>query len=340
MIERPRAASVRAVAVRDPAPGEVLVRSAAAGVCRGDLKILSGGLREEWVSYPCIPGHEWAGTVVATGDGVAGLAAGDRVVAEGAVPCGRCRACKAGDTHLCPGHETLGFTRPGGCAEMVVVPQHVVHHLPPHASLDAGVLVEPASCVLRALERVRPRAGESVAVVGTGTLGLLALRLARLYSPGLVVAVGIRAAQLELARALGADATVDWTRSDAEARALRALDGGADVVVEAAGSVYAIDSATRIARVGGRVALLGIVGEGRTLALPADRIVGKDLDVAGSLSYTSATWTRVVRLLETRAVSFDGIVTHRFELGDFRAAFAAIDRRDGPVGKVLLEHAP
>src|SRR5262245_38891793 len=101
-----------------------------AGVCRTDIEVLNGVLDPRWIRYPCIPGHEWAGSVADTGSNVTDLRPEERVVCEGIIPCLRCRRCKAGETNLCENYDQLGFTRPGGYGEYVVVPRHVVHRLP------------------------------------------------------------------------------------------------------------------------------------------------------------------------------------------------------------------
>lgn len=339
LIERPH--EVAYVDLDRPAAGagEVVVRSHAAGVCRTDLEMLHGGLTDpRWVRFPLVPGHEWSGTVVELGDGVAELAVGDRVVCEGMIPCNRCRRCKEGETQLCLNYDQIGFTRNGGYAEFVSVPRHVVHHLPEAVSFAAGVLVEPAACVLRGIERTRPRPGDTIGVIGIGTLGSLALTLARLYAPGALIGYGVRREELEFGSTLGADAVVHATEDDAVAATHRAVGDGLDIVIETAGAVEAVELATRLVRPGGRVLLLGIAGEGKLLELPADRFMFGDMDVIGSCSYSTAAWTHVVRLLERGLVDLDPIVTHRFPADRFEDAFALMDNRAGVVAKVVLEH--
>jgi threonine dehydrogenase-like Zn-dependent dehydrogenase len=254
------------------------------------------------------------------------------------VPCNRCRRCKAGHTNFCEHYDQVGFTRGGGYGEYVVVPRHIVHRLPDAVSFDAAVLVEPASCVYRGLERGRPSPGETVGVIGIGTLGSLAITLARLYAPGALVAYGIRPEELRFAEGLGADAAVHVGEQDAVAETKRVVDGGLDLVLETAGAPEAVELATRLVRPGGRVVLLGIAGEGRMLELPADRITFGDMDVIGSFSYTTSTWSRVIDLLTRGLVDFDAIVTHRFPAARFDDAFQLLDARDGVVAKVVLEH--
>ncbi len=334
MIERPGEVALRDVDAPVCGPEDVVVRSRAAGVCRTDLEVLRGELDRRWVRYPCVPGHEWSGEVAEVGDRVDGFAPGDRVVCEGMIPCGRCRRCGVGDTNLCENYDQLGFTRTGGYGELVLVPARVVHRLAAHVGYDEGVLVEPASVVMRALERARLAAGEEVGVVGAGTLGSLAIVLARLAGPARIVAYGIRPEELELARRLGADETFDVSAGEPPL-------GRLDLVIETAGAVPAVELATRLVREGGRVALLGIAGEGRTLALlPADRVPLRDLELIGSVGYTSAVWTRVVALLAERRLDLSPIITHRFPLDDFERAFELMDHREGIVAKIILEHAP
>ena len=334
MIERPH--EVVFGEVEDPTcgPEDVLVRSRFAGLCRTDVEVLEGELDLRWVRYPCIPGHEWSGVVEAVGGAVGDLAPGDAVVCEGFCYCGVCRRCRAGDTHLCETYDQLGFTRGGGYGELVVAPRRVVHRLPADVGLDAAVLVEPASVVLQGLQRARPRAGETIGVIGVGTLGALAIVLARLFAPAAVVAYGIREAELEVARRLGADETVDLSAGPA------VHEGELDLVVETAGAVPAIELATRLPRMGGRLVALGIAGGGRELTIPADRFVLRDLALIGSVGYTTAVWTRVVELLGAGVVDFAPIVAARVPAERFEEAFALMSAGDGVVGRILLEHAP
>jgi threonine dehydrogenase-like Zn-dependent dehydrogenase len=332
VIERPHEVVYGEVETPTCGPGDVLVRSRFAGLCRTDVEVLEGELDRRWVRYPCIPGHEWSGVVEAVGEGVTGLEPGDHVVCEGFCYCGTCRRCRAGDTHLCETYDQLGFTRGGGYGELVVAPRRVAHRLPEGVELDAAVLVEPASVVLQGLVRAQPKAGETIGVIGVGTLGALALVLARLFAPGAIVAYGIREAELDLARRLGADETIDLATGAA------ANEGELDLVVETAGAVAAIELATRLPRMGGRVVALGIAGADRRLELPADRFVLRDLTLIGSVGYTTAVWSRVVDLLVAGSIDLAPVIARRFAAERFEDAFALMGDRDGVVGRILLEH--
>lgn len=332
VVERPDFVSLTEIDTPAPGPGEARVRSVVAGVCRTDLDIITGALDARWVRFPVVPGHEWSGVVDAVGEGVDAVEPGQRVVCEGNIGCLSCPRCRAGDTHLCQRYDAVGFTRSGGWGEFVVVPARILHPLPDHVSFEAAALVEPGSCVVKALDRARIEPAETVGVVGVGAMGALAIRIARLRSPAAIVAYGLRDEELELARALGADSVVNVSREGVE-------EGMLDVVVETAGAVPAVELATRLVREGGRVVLLGIAGHDQELALPADRIALRDLTVFGSVGYTTAAWAEMVALLRESLVDLDPIVTHRFPLEQFEDAFALMDERRGIVARIVLEHA-
>jgi threonine dehydrogenase-like Zn-dependent dehydrogenase len=243
----------------------------------------------------------------------------------------QCARCRAGDTHLCQNYDAVGFTRGGGWGEFVVVPARILHQLPDHVSFAAAALVEPGSCVVKALGRARIQPAETVGVVGVGAMGALAIRLARLHSPAAVVAYGVREEELELARLLGVDATVNVAETEPE-------EGALDVVVETAGAVPAVELSTRLVREGGRVVVLGIAGQDEELRLPADRIPLRDLSILGSVGYTTAAWAEMVALLREGLVDLDPIVTHRFPLDRFEDAFALMNERRGVVARIVLEH--
>jgi len=339
VIEQPKAVVLKDIETPTPGPGEVRVRSVVAGVCRTDLDIATGALDPRWVRFPVVPGHEWSGVVDSVGQGVTTVEPGQRVVCEGNIGCMSCPRCRAGDTHLCQNYDAVGFTRGGGWGEFVVVPARILHPLPEHVSFEAASLVEPGSCVVKALGRARIEPAETVGVVGVGAMGALAIRIARLRSPAAIVAYGLRDEELELATRLGADAVVNVSRQDAEVETRKLVAGGLDVVVETAGAVAAVELSTRLAREGGRVVLLGIAGHDVELTLPADRIPLSDLSILGSVGYTTAAWAHMVGLLRESLVDLDPIVTHRFPLDRFEDAFALMDDRSGVVARVVLEHA-
>ena len=312
----------------DPGNGEAVVSPVYTGVCGTDLELLHGEVDPSYVRYPLTIGHEWAGVVVRVGDGVTSVAPGDRVVVEGIIPCGACRNCISGATNLCLVYDELGFTREGGASDEVLVPARVIHKLAAGVSLLDACLVEPAAVVLRALEKARPVPGQQVLIVGDGTIGLLAASLVALWSPAEVVMLGRRREQATLASNVGVDR---FTVDDNETK------GSFDLVIEAAGAAEAVATAIRAGLRGATILLIGLPPAGRSIELPGDLLVNNDLTVTASFSYTSASWGRVVDLLNARRIEPSRIVTHRFPLDRFEEAFAALRASEGERGKVVLE---
>ncbi len=331
VIAGPGRVSLEDVAETAPGPGEVAIRPAHVGICGTDLEILTGQADPAYVRYPVVPGHEWSGRIEATGPNVAGLKPGQQVIAEGLIPCRHCARCIRGETNLCQNYDEIGFTRPGAAAGQLIVPAGLVHVLPDSVSLLDAALAEPAAVAWRGLGRGHLAPGERLAVVGDGTMGLITAHLARLFSPAEVIVHGLRDGQASLATELGA------TRFELAGALPGNGPGSYDLVVEAAGTPAAVQSAIALARRGGRVVLLGLAGSGVTAALPIDTVVYNDLQVSASFSYTSSAWAEVAALLGDGRVRLGSLVTHRFPLRSFADAYQALRDGSAPRGKVLLD---
>ncbi|MFD6415695.1 zinc-binding dehydrogenase [Streptomyces sp. NPDC060194] len=313
---------------RPPGPGEALVRVAAVGVCGSDSELLRGTRPAGYVRYPVTPGHEWSGTVLAVGDGVPQELVGRRTVGEGFRNCQTCARCRAGDTTLCTaGYEETGFTRPGAMATTLTLPARLLHPLPDDADLTAAALLEPAACVASAALLADVRPGERVAVVGTGTLGLLATQLLAAASPADLVVFGTRADRAEPARLFGATSyrTADGSSDPADF----------DTVVEAAGSASAAHRSAALLRRGGRLVLTGIPAAGALGLDPTDLVV-RQLEVRTVFGATPAAWTHAVRAFAAGLLTPLPLVTHRLPLGDAGAAIDLAGSGRPGVGKVLL----
>jgi L-iditol 2-dehydrogenase len=330
VIAGPGKVGLEEVAEAAPGPGEVAIRPAHVGICGTDLEILTGQADPAYVRYPVVPGHEWSGRVEATGPDVDGLKPGQQVIAQGLIPCRHCARCIRGETNICEEYDQIGFTRPGAAAGQLIVPAGLVHVLPDSVSLLDAALAEPAAVAWRALGRGRLAPGDRLAVVGDGTMGLITAHLARLFSPAEIVMHGLRGGQAGLATELGA--------TGFELAGISPADGSSyDLVVEAAGTPAAVQTAVALARRGGRVVLLGLAGKGVTAPLPIDDVVYKDLRVSASFSYTSAAWTEVAALLCAGRITLGPLVTHRFPLHCFADAYQALRDGSAPRGKVLLD---
>lgn len=313
----------------EPGPGEVRVRVAAAGICMSDREVYDGHRDADYVRYPVVPGHEWSGVVDAVGEGVDPSLTGRRTVAEGFRACGRCERCRCGETSLCTaGYDETGFTRPGAFADHVVVPARLLHLLADDADLRAAALLEPAAVVAAAVRAGAPEPGERVAVVGAGTLGLLAVQLLAAVSPSELTVIDPREERASLALDFGASDT----RTPKQAEEVR---GGYDLVVETAGAATTAADACLLARRGGRVVLTGMFTPGAVGIDPVHLSLSQ-LTVRSVFGASSSAWSYAVRAFTTGLLDPAPLITHEFPLEQFAEAVALVGAGGPETGKVLL----
>lgn len=327
----------------EPGRGEALVRVESSTICGSDVKILHGEYPA--TTYPHIPGHEWAGEVVAVGDGVNRLAPGDRVAAEPHVGCGECPRCLEGLYNLCEhygdpeyGHAHIGFTTDGGLAEYVSVDTRALHVLGDGMSYDQGAFCEAAGVALWAIERAGITGGDDVVVIGPGAIGLCAVQIARHEGADHVVLTGTRESRLEPARALGADHAVNVHEVDDVVEHVVDLLGGSgpDLVVELAGTESAGRQAVELARRGGSVVLAGATSPGRQLAVDLREIVVGHKQIYGSVANPQWICERGFDMIARGQIDVDPLITHRFALSEFEDALAAFEDRDQGAFRVML----
>ncbi|GLY07626.1 MULTISPECIES: alcohol dehydrogenase catalytic domain-containing protein [Actinoplanes] len=311
--------------VPDPAvrhPRDAIIRIDAVTICDTDLHILAGHLHD--VRPGRILGHEAVGTVVATGDAVTGLSAGDRVLASCISACGLCRFCREGVYGQCRngGGWALGHRIDGVQAEYARIPYADLstYRLPEGLAGDSALLL--ADTLPTAYEvgvrRGRVRPGDTVVIVGAGPIGLAAVVTARLYSPAHVVVVDVVEARLQAAKNLGADVTLAPDR--VPIGTIRALTGGlgADVVIEAVGTPEAFELCTTLVRPGGRIATVGVHGAPAMLHL--EHLWAHNITVTTGLVDTSST-TRLLGMVAGGQIDLSPIITHRMALDDIMTGY-------------------
>lgn len=302
-------------------PGEVLVRVRASGICGSDVM--------EWYragSAPVVLGHEIAGEVASVGEGVARFRVGDRVFVTHHVPCGECRYCRQGHSSVC---DTLRRTHfhPGGFSEYVRVPQINVERgtlpLPAELSFDEGSFIEPLACVVRGHRMARPRAGQSVLVIGSGAAGLLHVQVARAGGAGRVIASDINESRLRAARDLGADATLPAEDLPA---GLYALNDQrlADLVVVCTAAPPAIQKAVRSVDRGGTVLFFAPTPEGVDVPLPLFELWRDEVTLATSYAAGPQDIAEAVELLRSRRVRVGEMITHRLSLAEAARGFELV----------------
>jgi L-iditol 2-dehydrogenase len=320
-----------------PRPGahELLISISACGICAGDDKCHAGAAMfwggaeggDPWVKTPVVPGHEFFGTVVEAGEGALahfGVRIGERVVAEQIVPCDKCRFCRSGSYWMCEVHNIFGFQKAvaeGGMAEYMLFPPTArVYGISDKLSFDDAATIEPLACAIHTVNRGDIGLDDVVVIAGAGPLGLFMVQVARLKTPKKLIVIDPVEERLELARAYGADLTINPAKENAEA-IVRSLTGnyGCDVYIEATGNPIGVTQGLSMIRKLGRFVEFSVFGKETTAdwSIIGDR---KELDIRGA-HLSPYTYPVAIDLLERGLVSSKGIVTHRYKLSDWKAAF-------------------
>jgi D-arabinose 1-dehydrogenase-like Zn-dependent alcohol dehydrogenase len=322
--------TVQEVPSPDPAPGGVVVRVAASGVCRSDWHAWQG--HDPDVTVPHVPGHELAGTVAAVGEGVRRWAVGDRVTVPFVNACGRCAQCAAGEQQVCPLQTQPGFTHWGSMAEYVALDAADVNLVALPDGLDA-VTAASLGCryatAFRAVVSVgRVAAGEWVAVHGCGGVGLSAVQIAA-AAGARVVAVDVAPGARELARQLGAEQTLDGG-GDVPAAVAELTGGGAHLSLDTLGAAVTCTNSVRSLRPRGRHVQVGLLppAQGRP-EVPMERVIALELAVLGSHGMAAHAYPELLGLIAAGRLRPQALVTRELSLDDAGAALAEVGRRPG-----------
>jgi 2-desacetyl-2-hydroxyethyl bacteriochlorophyllide A dehydrogenase len=312
--------------VPDPTPGptDVVVRPAAVGICGTDLHIMDG---EFAPAFPIVPGHEFAGEIVAVGSSVTGYAVGDQVAVDPSLYCGYCYYCKRARGNQCENWGAIGVTVAGGAAEYVAAPMANLFALPEQLAARDAALIEPLSCAVRGFD-VLPRAmATSYLIYGSGTMGLMMLELAKRAGAESVSVVDLNPGRLETAERLGCTAAV--TSAD-EIDAPR----GFDVVIDCTGVEAAIrDGLGRVGR-GGTFLQFGVASYDARVAIEPYEIYRREITITGSMAVLHS-FDRAGQLLAAGVLDPSIFVSHRLTLGSYGAA---LDQFRAGVGrKILIE---
>jgi threonine dehydrogenase-like Zn-dependent dehydrogenase len=314
---------------------EVLVEVGACGICGTDIHFFKG----EWkVETPLVLGHEFSGIVVQTGSKIKGLKAGDHVVAEPNILCGKCKYCRMTERNFfCENIQTIGVTVDGAFAKYVKVPEQNVYKIPGEMPLEEAALIEPLACIIRGVDNVSIPIGSSVAIVGTGPIGLLMLQVVKHYGASKVFALDMVEDRLRLAQELGATFAINTTQQNPEETVLRATDGfGVDVSIECVGSSSAIETAFRLVRRGGRLLVFGVAPEQDVWQVKPFELYDKEASIFAS--YRSPyTFQRAVELASSRSLKLKPIISHIHSLEEAPEVFKDLAERRKKTIKVIVK---
>ena len=329
----PREMELRDLADPAPAADEVLLRVGAVGICGSEL---SGYLGQNSLRVPpLVMGHEFAGSVVARGANVRGLAPGDQVIVNPLISCGECQLCRGGLENLCPRRQIVGAHRPGAFAELVAVPAAGCTRLPDSLAAVAGSLAEPLACGVRAARVGGVASGTSVAIFGAGPIGLMCISACRRAGGEVRLAVDTNDARLATAASWGAMATCNPREDDPAATARRESGGlGVDVAIDAVGASATRRAAVEAVRPGGVVVFLGL--HEAESAVQANHVVRNEVRVAGSFAYTPVEFAEAVGMLTAGDVRASSDWIEERPLAACADAFAQLIDAPPAAAKIVL----
>lgn len=321
VISSPGVVSVETVDDPAPGPSDVVVRVAACGLCGTDLHILQG---EFAPTLPIVPGHEFAGEIVALGAAVAGLAVGDQVAVDPSLYCHACHYCRIGRNNLCERWAAIGVTEPGGAAEYAVAPAANCVRLPEHIRTRDAALIEPLSCAVRGYDILRSTLASHVLIYGSGTMGLMMLELAKRTGAATVDVVDLNDERLTTAKALGVTNTA--TTADAIER-----PRGWDVVIDATGNAQAIqDGLGRVGK-GGTFLQFGVADYAARATIDPYRIYNQEITITGSMAVLHS-YERAAELFAGGLLDPDVFISDRLPLTDYAQA---LDRFRAGLGRKI-----
>src|SRR6478735_9425607 len=293
----------------DPGPGELILQPEAVGICGSEVEGYVGHMKNR--VPPLVMGHEFAGTVIATGEGAQDLQ-GARVAVNPSSGCGECRLCRAGDTNLCPDRVLVGVHVPGAFADFVKVRAADARRLPDDVSMRVGALMEPLANGVHAV-RLAPKGAERTVVIGAGTIGLVTLQAALLEGlPGVMV---VEPQELRRARALSLGAS-----------AAEPEPGEADLVLDAVGAEATRKLGLELLRPGGTMVCIGLASDDTTLGF--HDIVRSQHRIQGSYAYTMPDFDQ----------AHEWLVSGQASLGDDLTAVRPLE--DGPDAFARLAEGP
>jgi threonine 3-dehydrogenase len=326
----------RSVPIPELEPNSVLIKTKIASICGTDVHIYDwNAWAASRIKLPRVYGHEFAGEVIEVGKNVSSIKVGDYVSGECHIACGYCNNCKTGLAHICRHTQIFGVDIDGIFAEYACIPETNVWKNDPELPLELATIQDPLGNAIHTVFS-GDIAGRTVAIVGCGPIGLMAVALCKMLGASQVFAIGRRNEyRLNLAKKLGADRTIKSSVEDPVKIIIDSTDGfGVDVVLEMSGSAVALNQSFKYLRPGGSIYILGLYAQDVPIDVSNDivfkyaRVVG----INGRLMFD--TWYRMAGLLKSGTLNLEPIITHKFKFDEFERAMETM--RSGNSGKVVL----
>jgi len=322
------------VPMPETGPNDVLIRIHKSAICGTDMHIWNwDAWSQKTIPVPMHVGHEYVGIIEKVGDEVEGYKVGDRVSGEGHIVCGHCRNCRAGKRHLCPNTRGVGVNRPGSFAEYLSLPASNLFKVPDGISDDLASIFDPygnAAHTALSFDMV----GEDVLITGAGPIGIMAVAIAKHVGARNVVITDVNPYRLDLARKMGATRAVDVSKEKlADVEKELGMTEGFDIGMEMSGNGGAFRGMIDSMANGGRIAMLGILGE--DVAVDWGKVIFKGLFLKGIYGREMfETWYKMAAMIQG-GLDISPIITHHFPIDEFQKGFEVMG--SGKSGKVILD---
>ena len=326
-IKKPGEIALIDAPIPTPPAGFARVKVVAAAVCATDLEVIDGNIP---ANYPLIPGHEWSGIVDAVGSPEDKGWIGKAVIGSNDVVCLHCEACRSGNWRYCKDFEEIGFRRNGAYAEYVIVPAYGLCEKPEQVPFEVAALCEPLGVALGTLEKARAQFGQTLMIYGAGSIGLCMLAAAKAMGMRKIVVVASSSRRLDIAKEMGAYATVATAEQDIFEEMKRLHPEGTDVIIDCTGIEECIQNSLKLCKKGGIVALAGY-GRGKIMSIRIDDIHINNLQVVGA----GNNWNqhkKAITYIADGTVDLAPMVSEVMPLEDFEKAIEMARKR--PVGFV------
>lgn len=310
---------------------EVLIRVMAAGVCGTDMHILDGAKGASECYPPVVLGHEFAGIVEAVGEDVKNVKTGDHVTADPSIMCGKCYACQTGKPHFCESYSATGVTYDGGFAQYCKVKEEQVYTLKPEISFEEAAMCEPLGCCLHGIDRADIQTGDTVLVIGGGTIGLIMVQLAKLAGAATVIVSEPVESKRRRAESLGADYTLNPMEKTPfeliKEEGIREIN----VTIECVGRKQTMMDAFTYVSSGGHVLLFGLTEPDCEILIKPYEIFQREITITASY-VNPYTHGRAANLLNTGKIRLSELISDRLSLDEITKAFEI----RGKNGKMMI----
>ena len=331
VIEKPKKVILKEKEMPVLEKGFARIKVKACAICATDLEVIDGNIP---ANYPLTPGHEWSGIVVEVEDEKDKAWIGKRVTGSNDVTCGICEACRSGNWRYCKHFEEIGFKRNGGYAEFIDVPAYGLVEIPDKISFEYAALAEPLGVALGTWEKVQPQAGKTCLIFGAGSIALCCLAVAKAIGLRKIVVVATTNRRLEIAKKMGAYATIATKEEDLFELMKKYHPEGTDYIIEATGIEECISDSFNLCTRGGTVALAGY-GRGKIMNIKIDDIHVKNLHVIGA----GNNWNqhkKAINMMQDKSVDMGLMVSKKVKIEDYETAIEMVRQRPDGFVKAII----